>query len=344
MFQFNRRLRAKRIHRQTVFSSIPSLALPDRLSKITYKGYSRPLSLKVEPTDICNNDCIICAYSAQTREHRTMSLDLFKKVVSDYEEIGGGVFAIAELVGDILLDKYLPERIEIVKGNKAISKLITTTNGVSTAQYDNDTLQFIVQSFDRFRISIYGLDAEEHKAITRRDDYDKALDSISRILRYSTGNVQFLFRLLKSYSDEKVSQWIADIKARSNYQGHIKVGDVRNQYSNWSILDINSKLPFDAKFVPLAKIAETCLTPLVAPAVTANGDVSFCACADFDVKLLLGNINNSSLREIYNGENCKRFYNWKKYGVPDFCKTCTFYVPMRAIKRQPAYFSGDIFN
>lgn len=334
------------VYKKSVFSNIPFLARTDRLVKITYKGYSRPLSLKVEPTNICNNDCIICPYSLQTREHQTMSLELFEKILSDYKELGGGVLSIAVLVGDIFMDKYLPDRLELVKNNRSITQLLTTTNGVIADRYDQDTLKYIVQSFSRFRISIYGLDAEEHKTLTRRDDYDRAIESYIRLLNCSTGNVKFEIRLLKKRPETEVYKWLEDLKKRSNYSGPIRVGGIINEYFNWSVFDENSKLPFDAKWTPVKINTETCMTPLITPAVTATGDVSFCGCADYDLskELLLGNINNTSLKDLYNSEQCRRLYNCEKYGVPGFCQKCTFHVPLSEFDKQPDYFSEEYFD
>jgi MoaA/NifB/PqqE/SkfB family radical SAM enzyme len=334
------------VHRKSIFSDLPSLARLDRLAKITHKGYSRPLALKVEPVNFCNNDCIICPCSLQTRKRQTMSMELFEKVVSDYKELGGGILSIAVLVGDIFLDKNLTRRIEVVKKNKHITRLTTTTNGVLADQFDRDSLKYIVRSFDRFRISVYGLDAEEHKILTRRDDYERAVESYTRILSCSKGNVKFEIRLLKNRTHSEVYKWLEDLKKKSNYNGIFKVGGIINEYYNWSVFDVNSKLPFDARWAPMGVNAETCIIPLTAPAVTANGDFSFCGCANFDLskELLLGNVNNSSLKDLYNSDLCRRLYSFEKFGVPEFCKTCTFYVPVSALENQPIYFSDELYE
>jgi hypothetical protein len=43
---------AQAIHKNTVFSDIACLARPERIEKLTFNGYSRPLSIQVETVNI----------------------------------------------------------------------------------------------------------------------------------------------------------------------------------------------------------------------------------------------------------------------------------------------------
>ena len=86
-------------HRQAHFDSVYT---PENISYFTFRGKYRPPGLLIETVNICNNDCVICPYSAQTRNRQTMPSELFRKVIDDYTRIGGGLVSF----GPDRVDQY----------------------------------------------------------------------------------------------------------------------------------------------------------------------------------------------------------------------------------------------
>jgi MoaA/NifB/PqqE/SkfB family radical SAM enzyme len=338
---------ARAVLNNTVFSDIPILARPERIEKLTCDGYSRPLSLSIETVNICNNNCVICAYSSQTRKRQVMPLEMFAKALNDYRDIGGGNLCLTPTVGDVFLDSHLPERIGIIKRSAFVRKLSVTTNGVMSLLMDDSTLDYVINSFDRVKISIYGLDAEEYRLMTQKDEYERAVESISRILKYARRNVVFGIRQMRKRPEKDIQKWVKGIIKRAGYRYRIEVTESVNEYANWSALSLESRLPFDAVWRTRASPdrIEQCLIPLVRPIITSAGDLSYCHCANYDAsrELVLGNINDSSLRDLFNSQRCKELYSWERYGVPDFCRACSFYVPICNIWQWPSLFSDPWF-
>jgi len=62
--------------------------------------------------------------------------------------------------------------------------------------------------------------------------------------------------------------------------------------------------------------------------VFPDGDVGICPCRDFGKELVLGNIMDDCLGELWNGEKINFFRNnWRKKNIiPMVCKKCTHYV------------------
>jgi sulfatase maturation enzyme AslB (radical SAM superfamily) len=342
--EYARRQRAVTLHRESVFAAMPSLARPERIEKLTAPGRSRPLMLQVETTNICNNDCVICPYSSQTRKRQTMPLDLFEKLLSDYEELGGGPLSFTPLVGDIFVDKHLMRRVEMVKARRYIRGFSVTTNGVLSSRLDDAELDYLVASADRIKISIYGLDAEEYHAMTRKNQYDVAMENIARLVGRSRGNVVLGLRLLKRRDPAAVDRWIEDLRRRAQCSHPLPVKSDPPEYANWSFFDVTKPLPFGAKWQAPVINHKQCLIPLVSMQVTSSGDVSFCACANFDAvdRLMLGNVRTQSLAQMYRSETCRKLWDWSTHGVPDFCRTCSFHVPMEAAESMPWIFDDPI--
>jgi MoaA/NifB/PqqE/SkfB family radical SAM enzyme len=339
--------KAQELHQKTVYSNIEYLARAGRIEKLIYNGYSRPLALKVETTNICNNDCIICPYSSQKREKHIMSLGIFKKILEDYRMLGGGDLSLTPIVGDLFCDKYLIPRLDMIKTCGSVKRLSVTTNAVLALKYDDSALEYIVQSFDRFKISVYGLDREEYRVMTRKDEYEKALQSISKIMAYSKSNVVIGIRHLKKRSPEFVREWVEGLKKSSGCRYPVEVTEAADEYNNWSVLNTHTALPFDAKWQCDYEAKEQCFIPLLYSQVLSSGDVSFCSCANFDAhqQLMLGSIRDSSLAELYSSPKCSELYSWPICGVPEFCKTCSFYTPFDVfLARWPDVFTNLPLN
>jgi sulfatase maturation enzyme AslB (radical SAM superfamily) len=340
--EYARRQKAVTAHRNSVFASLPSFSQPERIEKLSSGRHSRPLMLMVETTNICNNDCIICPYSSQTRKRQTMTLDLFSKLLSDYEELGGGALSFTPIVGDVFVDKHLIRRIEMVRECNFIRGFSVTTNGVLASRFDDAELDYIVSSFDRIKISVYGLDREEYRLMTRKDQYDVAMENITRLVRRSKGNVVLGLRMLKERPPSEIEGWIEGIRHEAGSQHPLVVKSEAKQYSNWNFFDTSKPLPFSATWRPAVTNDKQCLIPLLAVQVTSAGNVSFCACANFDTvdRLMLGNINTQSLAEMYNSDRCRELWDWTKYGVPEFCRSCSFHLPIEVADHVPWLFDN----
>ncbi|HEX3529644.1 MAG TPA: SPASM domain-containing protein [Thermoanaerobaculia bacterium] len=301
-------------------------------------GRPRPLALTCETTNVCNNDCIICAYSSQSRPKGVMSLEVFEKVLSDYSELGGGLLSLTPVVGDVFLDAKLADRLRLAESYPLVNDLSVTTNAIAAKRYEDDELDYVLNRFRQIQISIYGLDEEEYVAMTQKNTYGQMLSSIDRILGLFRGRLVLVSQLLKKRSLDEVRRWAAASFANlPRTAAQVTIQEPYNDFSNWGILDTGKALPFDATWRANPGAKKQCLTPLVSFQVFWNGNVSFCPCDDFDNSpdLHLGNVMQQSLAEMYSSEKVRRLWSWPVHGVPEFCKSCSFYQPMETLLAVP---------
>src|ERR1700694_2639184 len=183
-----------------VFLAQRAISEETRSRFLTKSGRSRPAMMICETVNACNLDCIICAYSHQERAKESMSLDLFEKVLRDYDEMGGGYLSLTPTVGDIFLDARLRERLALAASIPSIKGISVTTNAVLANRIPRQDLEYILSRFHRVQVSIYGLDRDEYREMTRRDNYVEMVASVRTILEIcgDSGKVVFGFRLLKS--------------------------------------------------------------------------------------------------------------------------------------------------
>ena len=156
-----------------------------------------------------------------------MTMEIFERVLEDYKEMGGGAFSIHPVMGDIFLDKKIPERIEMLKNYEMIGPTLFVTNGVFSDRFDDRTIKMILQD-TKLRVSVYGLDRDEHKEITKVDDYDRFVASLRRLLRLriEVGGqriVQLSITLNRERSKAEVQRWMEN-NLESDMLEHINWG------------------------------------------------------------------------------------------------------------------------
>jgi Domain of unknown function (DUF4214)/Radical SAM superfamily/Iron-sulfur cluster-binding domain len=315
----------------------PFLYTPENAPFFSHRGLFRPAMLMVETVNICNHDCVICPYSAQTRPRRAMPQPLFEKLIADYAAIGGGPVSLTPLVGEVFLDKLLPERLATLRGTAAVTKLSATTNATMARRYKDERLTEILSAFERVKVSVYGLDAEEFRLMTRRDEYAHMVEQLVRMLALARpGTVVVGLRHLRNRPPEEVQIWLDGIAKRAGVD-EVEVASKATEYANWSHFDTSKPLPLDATWRPTRENQGQCLIPLVAMQAMSDGTISFCACANFDGNddLTLGHVGERTLAELFDSEKARRLWRWERCGVPDFCRTCSFHMPMDAAKGLP---------
>lgn len=306
---------------------------------LRHSGGHRPLYLRIETVNTCNNNCVICAYRDQNRPKTIMPMALFRKAVLDYVDMGGGFLSLTPLVGDVLMDRYLLERLDFLKSLPEIRSLGVTTNGAMAHRFDDDELRAVIQNFDHLSLSIYGTDATEYKAMTQKPTYERMLAGIRRIIDLSRTKVSLEFRLLHKKTTEQLHDWIARDVKPTRSDGYFINSNITD-YANWGIYDQNNTpLPGDAKWFATPRQGERpqCLIPIFACMVYSNGNVSFCPCDNFDdvAELRLGNIRDQRLADLYNSPAARRLWNWRRCGTPEFCRSCSFHIGLDVLRNDP---------
>lgn len=288
----------------------------------------RPLMLVCETVNICNNNCIICPYYSMTRVKKIMSMEVFKKVINDYIDIGGGYLSLSPVVGDIFIDNELIERLDFIESKHDITSLSVTTNAILANKYSDADLKYIVTRFNKIIISIYGIDREEYSLMTKSNNYDKMLSGVNKILQQidQSVEVQFAFRFLKQREPNEIKIWIL-----GQFNKDIKF-TYMHEYANWGVLDVTTTLPFAANWKKVTCNDEQCIIPIFALQVLSNGNVSYCPCDDYDgtQEFFLGNVLNSPLSEILNSKKALELYKFVG-NMPKYCSKCSFHIPKSRI-------------
>lgn len=151
----------------TPYSSLRTLGRMNLAEAVPLAG---PLTIYLEPTNICNFKCVYCPesfdnYKELAGGHFQLSLEDFKAVAKQIKDLGTVKTLNFYMMGEPFVNKQLTQFISLAKSEAIADKVIVTSNGtlVKPAIY-----QDICDShLDYLRISIYGGNENSHATNTQ---------------------------------------------------------------------------------------------------------------------------------------------------------------------------------
>src|SRR5262245_29072466 len=92
------------------------------------RGAICPTDVNIEPTNLCNADCVFCGYQFQTRAHGQMALELGRDIINAAKRNGVERLGLTPVVGEPLVHRRLEELIRAAKTPPNPLKVGLTTN------------------------------------------------------------------------------------------------------------------------------------------------------------------------------------------------------------------------
>ena len=287
----------------------------------------RPWNLHIELTNICNANCIFCAYSYQSRKKTIMEQVIYEKALGDYCELGGGELRLESCVGDPLVAPDFIERVRQARSHPEITRIITLTNGIDLNRIGFEALRSC--GIDEVNISTGPWDADLYGRIYRTGRYHDLRQGVTTLLEQNAKcarplRIKLLFR--SSLSLTKTLN-LPDFQHIRNLAKQI---EFNTDFDTWLGLIKQTDLLPGMHIRPLARIeTEPCYLLYDGPIVFADGGVGLCGCRDFNAnsELIIGNIMTSSLLDLWQSEATQRLRRRFWAGdFPEICKQCTTYA------------------
>jgi len=282
-----------------------------------------PISIQIEPTNVCNFRCIGCPHTLQNYAQevgylQNMDMELYRKIITDINQMGGVKVIKLYNYGESLLH---PDIIQMIELAKAVASRVEITTNASILT-DKLAEGLVEVGLDYIRCSIYGVDQKSLESFSHTKLSPlKIRDNIYylRAYRELTGRtLPFIYiKMFETTSLEDVErfkeiyEWVAD---------EIAVDYVHNMSG---INGIEDKLGI---VIPKHTPKKICPVPFYQSVVGANGDVTVC-CADWTFSSKVGNLREQSFKEIWDGDKLRKFqqttleYRGHEYAS---CKNCTW--------------------
>jgi hypothetical protein len=265
---------------------------------------SMPEIVQIESTNICNAKCVFCPRDEMHRRQGIMTVELFRKIVDECVELGITHVRMHNY-GEAFIDRQLVEKVRYAK-QKGIREVGVISNGSLITEAVARGM--VEAGLDAINISVDAAGKEVFETTRVGLKYDKVIANIERLVRIRAESGKRRPKLILSFvrqnntADEQafIEHWraIAD---------KVHVTDLHN----WAgTLNTESDVNYP------------CYRPWLTFTALWDGRVSLC-CADFDGKIILGDLNTSSIREIWNAEPYREARRQHlESGGPDICRAC----------------------
>lgn len=308
----------------------------------TFRERRPPATLYLETTNICNADCVFCAYQYQSRFRPgkgVMSDEIFEKALANYAalapEPAGRRINFTPLVGEPLVD---PKIISRVARAKSLGADVTFfTNGILLNRIDLAAL--LATGLDRIFVSTAPFDRASHERLYRtQGKYDELLAGVQKLLdtRNATGAatpVNLMFRaqiplsqivqlpdfqrgILPKLRPEEVRLMYAQVRGFDSWGGQINQAD----------------LPPGMRLAHAPRLKHRPCLWTFNLMVMYDGLVRACSCRFTGTEhvgtdgLLVGDLKKQSLAEIWNGDAIHQLHRSFGNGtLHPICRSCTMY-------------------
>ena len=303
--------------------------LPDKEYLATLED-NLVFGLSIEGCNICNANCVFCAYQYQKRKKAIMPYEIFKKAIDEYNLLGGGNFGLYCTVGDPLMDPLILDRIHYARQLPNIISISTCTNCLKLHEIGVEKL--LTSGLTAINISTTGFDLKIHNEIYRTNKAELMKDNLIKLLKTNKdrGNPCKINVGLRTYQSLKE---VLNNPEFRQVAGLIDELSANYFFDDWSGRIKSADLPKGMRLRPLSlslmRRKNPCSLLYGAISILSDGTATLCGCRDIngDSELVLGNIKDSSLMELYRSPHAatirKNWLNGSK--VPEICQRCRLY-------------------
>jgi radical SAM protein with 4Fe4S-binding SPASM domain len=289
-------------------------SVPFELADGGYALAPVPPHVDLELTNVCDLACEFCETLVMKRKPGMMSLELFKKIIDECDAIGVKSCKINGW-GESLLNKQLCNMVDYAKTH---SKLILQFNTNANRLTPKISRRLVSAGLDRLTVSIDGITKETYEKLRVKGSYEDVFRNVHDLLdikkQLNTNYPHLTVQIIRT--TENATEIEPFVEYWKNHADQVTV-------TNIGITVTESVLRFSLR-ERSAQGRKACEQPWQRLFVNWNGEVTVC-CSDFDGVLAIGNIDETSLLDLWHGEKLTQLR--RRHAARDFdgliCKTCT---------------------
>lgn len=325
-----------------------------------------PLNINVEVTTRCNLACTFCSHPSLTKEQTgDLPLELFRKVVEDSRSLGGIKAINLNGLGEPTLRKDLDEFISIGKMHGA-EEVMFHTNGTQFAS--KQYIEALIDSgIDKIIVSVDSPDKNTYEAMRlikgswdskankyrdskRGSSHDLLISNVRRLINIakSKNNNYPVIRVTCVLTDKTYPQmqefkefWInegADLITYQDLTWHDKIEKEGHKMNAWSTSELS---PIESEYEKLRDLPIEIKKKFVCPPlyqsawIEFDGQVVPCSHPDARLHMVMGNVQDSTLNEIWQGEKyeeLRKMHESGEWSRHPICGRCE--VPLIELRKR----------
>jgi radical SAM protein with 4Fe4S-binding SPASM domain len=284
-----------------------------------------PLSVSTELTNYCNLNCPECASGSGSmhRERGYMDITLFTKVI---DELSPFLYNInLYFQGEPMLH---PLFFSFLGNNKNIHTVVSTNGHFLTVE---NSEKLVKSGLSKLIISLDGIDQSTYEAYRINGDVNTVFDGIKNVtdakIRFKS-HLNIVIQFIVNRLNEHQIPLLRHIAKRFRISLNLKSMQINNKE------DIEKWIPVNERFRRYRlkggeyflknSLPDRCARLWFNPVITWDGKVVPC-CFDKDAEHVMGDLNNDTFRDIWNGPKYRIFRKSILSGrhMIEICRNCT---------------------
>ncbi len=283
-----------------------------------YEVLNYPLTVTLEMINRCNLKCIMCYTDHHKKIKSTLTTEQLDKFLIECKKFKVPAIIIG-LGSEVLMYKGIKDVVKKVMEAKFLDVIFST----NATLLNEEMSKFLIESgVTRVVISLDAAKNETYKIIRSKDELEKVETNVKRLVElkkeYNTKLpvVRLSFVVQKENINEiqKFKEKWSDVVDYIDIQEQIDFEPVK-EIEKWDIeknFDLGEKSIMDSN----------CSYPFNSLHLYADGEIRPC-CNFYGLGLPLGNINDTSLEEVWNGEKIKKIRDGLLQNRPNrVCREC----------------------
>lgn len=272
-----------------------------------------PKVIEVQFHNKCNSNCLICPYKDMNYSYKNMSDELFEKLLNEIDETKLKRI-IPYLNNEPFLDINFMNKIKRIRSKfKKIE--IEISSNVSMIK-EEDIIEMGKLNITELRLSVFGYEKETYNRMMPCLNYEKTFKKLKMI------------GTRMKHSNTIISIVMID-NGEINEQEFINMENMCNElgfkFERWGFLDRSDNVAYKSNNIYNEGVSYCEQNrPLERMHILSDGRVIFC-CQDWSHSLVVGNINNNTIGEVWNSEiynNARNLLYDKEKDSPMICKKC----------------------
>jgi pyruvate-formate lyase-activating enzyme len=286
-----------------------------------------PELISLEIASICNLSCIHCPphlkeFKNEVRKFGIMDIHLFKKLMDEIDLYGKRSIALHK-DGEPLLHPKVIEILKRVKTNVNHTVYITTN---AHPLKENISKAILENKIDVMNFSI-GAASEKFYQKVRGKNFNRVIDNVKYFLdlrKISDWKPKVLVQIIRLPQFPEMEDEIKEFKKFwSDYDVELQIWD----QLSWGVFESDAN---KLKRYPCYSLWESTF-------INSDGKSSAC-CMDWQQKLLTGDANINSIKEIWQGlqqQNLRKMHIQKIEDQLPTCPTCNYWSWQPRLKEYP---------
>lgn len=277
-----------------------------------------PLEIALELTNYCNLRCVMCPTPTLKRSRGFMDEAVFRKIAEDISQKSGFLF-LPQGFGELLLHDKWFQLIDFASHMK-IQPIVVLTNGMLL---NKENILRLINTVDIIAVTIDGITAKTYESIRVNGRYEIVIKNIENFLeiRGDNDSPHLVLRIIRMKETEGEIELF-----RTFWSDKIGKGDLLQvaEFNDWTGIVTHTginKMQTERDRHPCRMLWKN-LT------VYYDGQVSPC-CYDAEAGLIIGNIINQNLKEIWNGSrlnNLRKLHLNREFEKIPLCSRCTSWL------------------